>query len=53
MKKSVIITVMIDNVSYSDIEEIETVIQETIEQYDDKRVTVTVQDTPLLSLQTR
>lgn len=48
MKKSVIITVMLDGVSYSEIEDIETGIKQVIEEVEQKRVTINVQDTPLL-----
>ncbi len=48
MTKSVIITIMIDDVTYSQIEELEEIIQHHISDYPDKRVTINIQDNALI-----
>lgn len=48
MKKSTIITVMIDDITYSEIEELEQIIQDALSHYENKRVNVSIQDTPVL-----
>lgn len=48
MGKSIVITVMVDNVEFSEIEEIETAIQQAVEEYKDKRVITNIQDEPLI-----
>jgi len=53
MNKTVIITVIVDDVSYTQIEELEDTIREAIEVYTNKRVTINLQDDRLVSNQVR
>lgn len=53
MNKTVIITVIVDDVSYTQIEELEDTIREAIEIYPNKRVTINLQDDRLVSNQIR
>lgn len=48
MDKSVQIYIQIDDVPLQDIESLEEKIQEAISKYENKRVTMTIQDEPLV-----
>lgn len=48
MDKSVQIYIQIDDVPLQDIESLEEKIEEAISEYENKRVTMTIQDEPLV-----
>lgn len=49
MKKSVVITIMLDNVIVSELDILLADIEQAIKKYENKRITVTMQDEPLVS----
>ena len=48
MKKTLIITVMVDGVELSELEEIQGKLDEVFDYWPDKRITVQIQDEPLV-----
>lgn len=49
MKKTLIISIMVDNVELSELEELQVSIEDVFKNYDDKRITVQIQDEPLVT----
>lgn len=49
MNKSVTITIMIDDVKLSDLEELEQAIEDLVDDYENKRIITTIQDEKLVS----
>lgn len=48
MKKTVVITVMIDDVSLEDVSDIAEAINEVFKEYEHKRVDINLSDTPMV-----
>lgn len=48
MKKTLIITIMVDGVELSHLEGLQTCIEDIFADYDDKRITVQIQDEPMV-----
>ncbi len=48
MKKSLQIYIQVDDVELSDLEALQDRLEETFEQYEDKRITITLQDEVLV-----
>jgi len=48
MKKTLIISIMVDNVELSELEVIQTSIEHILKEHKDKRITIQIQDEPLV-----
>jgi hypothetical protein len=49
MEKSIIVTIMVDDVKLSDIETLSEALEKLLEDYEHKRVNLTIQDEKLVS----
>lgn len=48
MEKSLIVTVYVDNVPLGNLEEIQGALEDIFEAFPDKRITIQIQDNPLV-----